>query len=80
MKFALLNPNWDFKGSTYFGCQEAHIPLELMFAADQLRAASQESLLVDAQTHRPSQQRSGLPSPPTIPPASSRCGSPRRAS
>jgi anaerobic magnesium-protoporphyrin IX monomethyl ester cyclase len=51
MKFALLNPNWDFKGSTYFGCQEAHIPLELMFAADQLLAAGQESLLVDAQTN-----------------------------
>lgn len=50
MKFALLNPNWDFKGSTYFGCQDAHIPLELMFAADQLLAAGQESLLVDAQT------------------------------
>jgi B12-binding domain/radical SAM domain protein of rhizo-twelve system len=50
MKFALLNPNWDFKGSTYFGCQDAHIPLELMFAADQLHAAGQESLLVDAQT------------------------------
>jgi anaerobic magnesium-protoporphyrin IX monomethyl ester cyclase len=50
MKFALLNPNWDFKGSTYFGCQEEHIPLELMFAADQLLAAGQDSLLVDAQT------------------------------
>ncbi|HWF02231.1 MAG TPA: B12-binding domain-containing radical SAM protein, partial [Candidatus Angelobacter sp.] len=50
MKFALLNPNWDFKGSTYFGCQDAHVPLELMFAADQLHAAGQESLLIDAQT------------------------------
>jgi anaerobic magnesium-protoporphyrin IX monomethyl ester cyclase len=50
MKFALLNPNWDFKGSTYFGCQDVHVPLELMFAADQLHAAGQESLLVDAQT------------------------------
>ena len=36
MKFALLNPNWDFKGSTYFGCQDPHIPLELLFAADQV--------------------------------------------
>jgi anaerobic magnesium-protoporphyrin IX monomethyl ester cyclase len=50
MKFALLNPNWDFKGSTYFGCQDSHIPLELLFAADQLLAAGQDSLLVDAQT------------------------------
>ena len=50
MKFALLNPNWDFKGSTYFGCQDPHVPLELMFAADQLLAGGQDSLLVDAQT------------------------------
>ncbi len=50
MKFALLNPNWDFKGSTYFGCQEPHTPLELLFAADQLHIAGHESLLIDAQT------------------------------
>lgn len=50
MKFALLNPNWDFKGSTYFGCQDPHTPLELLFAADQLRVAAHESLLIDAQT------------------------------
>jgi anaerobic magnesium-protoporphyrin IX monomethyl ester cyclase len=50
MKFALLNPNWDFKGSTYFGCQNPHTPLELLFAADQLRIAGQESVLIDAQT------------------------------
>ncbi|HSM85090.1 MAG TPA: TIGR04295 family B12-binding domain-containing radical SAM protein [Candidatus Limnocylindrales bacterium] len=50
MRFALVNPNWDFKGSTYFGCQEPHVPLELMFAFDQVRAAGHEPLLVDAQT------------------------------
>jgi anaerobic magnesium-protoporphyrin IX monomethyl ester cyclase len=50
MKFALLNPNWDFKGSTYFGCQDPHIPLELMFGGDQLLAAGHDSLLIDAQT------------------------------
>jgi anaerobic magnesium-protoporphyrin IX monomethyl ester cyclase len=50
MKFALLNPNWDFKGSTYFGCQEPHTPLELLFAADQLHSAGHESLLIDAHT------------------------------
>jgi anaerobic magnesium-protoporphyrin IX monomethyl ester cyclase len=48
MKFALVNPNWDFTGSTYFGCREPHFPLELMFAHDQIRAAGQEPLLVDA--------------------------------
>ena len=50
MKFALLNPNWDFKGSTYFGCQDPHTPLELLFAADQLSVAGHESLVIDAQT------------------------------
>jgi anaerobic magnesium-protoporphyrin IX monomethyl ester cyclase len=50
MKFALLNPNWDFKGSTYFGCQDPHTPLELLFAADQLRIAGHEPLVIDAQT------------------------------
>ncbi len=50
MKFALVNPNWDFAGSTYFGCREPHVPLELLFAGDQIRAAGHEALLVDAQT------------------------------
>lgn len=50
MKFALVNPNWDFNGSTYFGCRDPHIPLELMFAYDQIRAVGHEPLLIDAQT------------------------------
>ena len=50
MKFALVNPNWDFKGSTYFGCKDPHVPLELMFACDQIRHAGHETLLADAQT------------------------------
>ncbi|HEY6251308.1 MAG TPA: TIGR04295 family B12-binding domain-containing radical SAM protein [Candidatus Angelobacter sp.] len=50
MKFALVNPNWDFKGSTYFGCKEPHVPLELMFAFDQIIAAGSEAMLIDAQT------------------------------
>lgn len=49
MKYALVNPNWDFKGSTYFGCQDSHYPLELMFAFDKVREAGHEPLLVDAQ-------------------------------
>jgi anaerobic magnesium-protoporphyrin IX monomethyl ester cyclase len=48
MKFALVNPNWDFAGSTYFGCREPHIPLELMFCAAEIRAAGHEPLLRDA--------------------------------
>ncbi|HEV2964957.1 MAG TPA: TIGR04295 family B12-binding domain-containing radical SAM protein [Candidatus Angelobacter sp.] len=50
MKFALVNPNWDFTGSTYFGCKDPHVPLELLFASDQIQDAGHEPLLVDAQT------------------------------
>ena len=49
MKFALLNPNWDFKGSTYFGCHAPHTPLELLFAADQVSLAGHDALVIDAQ-------------------------------
>ncbi len=48
MKFALVNPNWTFKGSTYFGCQEPHYPYELLFAYNRLREAGHEPLLIDA--------------------------------
>jgi len=47
-KFALLNPNWMFAGSTYFGCREPHYPLELLFAHDQIVAAGHESIVFDA--------------------------------
>ena len=49
MKFALVNPAWTFEGSTYFGCQEPHYPLELLFAADQIKEAGHQPLLIDAQ-------------------------------
>jgi len=49
MKYALVNPNWDFKGSTYFGCHDPHYPLELLFAYDKIRETGHEPLLVDAQ-------------------------------
>ena len=48
MKFALVNPNWTFEGSTYFGCREPHFPLELLSAREMLRSAGHEVLLVDA--------------------------------
>lgn len=48
MKFALVNPNWDFDGSTYFGCRDSHFPLELMFAQERIRQAGHDSLLIDA--------------------------------
>ena len=52
VKFALVNPAWTFEGSTYFGCQEPHYPLELLFASDQIREAGHEPLLIDAQLQR----------------------------
>jgi anaerobic magnesium-protoporphyrin IX monomethyl ester cyclase len=48
MKFALVNPAWDFRGSIYFGCQEPHYPLELLFSFDQIHAAGHEPFLIDA--------------------------------
>lgn len=48
MKFALVNPAWNFTGSIYFGCQEPHYPLELLFAFDQIQAAGHEPVLIDA--------------------------------
>jgi anaerobic magnesium-protoporphyrin IX monomethyl ester cyclase len=49
MKFALVNPNWNFSGSTYFGCTAPHYPLELLFAFDRVRQSGEEALLIDAQ-------------------------------
>ena len=52
MRFALVNPAWDFARSIYFGCREPHYPLELLFAFDQLREAGHEPLLIDSQLHK----------------------------
>ncbi len=48
MRFALVNPHWSFEGSTYFGCQEPHLPIELLSAQSFLRQAGHEVLLIDA--------------------------------
>ena len=48
MKYALVNPFWTFGGSTYFGCQEPHLPLELLFARGALHDAGHETVLIDA--------------------------------
>ncbi len=49
MRYALVNPNWTFEGSIYFGCREPHLPLEFGYSEALLRAAGHEALLVDAQ-------------------------------
>jgi B12-binding domain/radical SAM domain protein of rhizo-twelve system len=48
MKFALVNPNWTFEGSTYFGCREPHFPLELLSARQMLQRSGHDVLLIDA--------------------------------
>ncbi|MBW4561505.1 MAG: TIGR04295 family B12-binding domain-containing radical SAM protein [Mojavia pulchra JT2-VF2] len=49
MKYALINPNWAFDGSIYFGCREPHLPLEYGYAKALLEQAGHEVLLVDGQ-------------------------------
>lgn len=49
MRYALINPNWNFEGSIYFGCREPHLPLEYGYSKALLKAAGHECLLVDAQ-------------------------------
>src|SRR5258706_391145 len=49
MKIALVNPNWSFDGSIYFGCREPHLPLEYGYAKILLDQAGHEAALFDAQ-------------------------------
>ncbi len=49
MRFALVNPNWSFEGSIYFGCREPHLPLEFGYAKGLLQRAGHRVLLLDAQ-------------------------------
>ena len=48
MKYALVNPRWTFEGSTYFGCQEPHLPIELLSAQQFLRDGGHDVVLIDA--------------------------------
>ncbi len=49
MRYLLLNPNWSFEGSIYFGCREPHLPLEFGYSKALLEAAGHDVLLVDGQ-------------------------------
>jgi anaerobic magnesium-protoporphyrin IX monomethyl ester cyclase len=49
MKFSLINPNWTFDGSIYFGCREPHLPLEYGYAKALLEAAGHDADIVDGQ-------------------------------
>ncbi len=47
-RVALINPNWDFSGSIYFGCRSPHLPLELGISEHYLKVAGHDTLLLDA--------------------------------
>jgi anaerobic magnesium-protoporphyrin IX monomethyl ester cyclase len=47
-RVALINPNWNFEGSIYFGCRSPHLPLELGISQRYLRQAGHDTLLLDA--------------------------------
>src|SRR5262245_41496690 len=47
MRIALVNPCWSFAGSIYFGCRDAHLPLELGYSRALLEADGHEVTIVD---------------------------------
>ena len=49
MRFALVNPAWEFEGSIYFGCCEPHLPLEFGYAKALLEASGHEVENFDGQ-------------------------------
>lgn len=49
MRIALVNPNWTFDGSIYFGCREPHLPLEFGYAKALLERAGHTAAILDAQ-------------------------------
>jgi anaerobic magnesium-protoporphyrin IX monomethyl ester cyclase len=51
MRFALINPNWSYDGSIYFGCREPHLATELGCARALLTLAGHEVELLDAHLH-----------------------------
>ena len=49
MKFALVNPNWTFNGSIYFGCRDPHLPLEFGYSKVLLERQGHEATIIDGQ-------------------------------
>ena len=49
MRFALVNPAWNFEGSIYFGCREPHLPLELNYSKALLEASGHQAEIIDGQ-------------------------------
>lgn len=49
MRFSLVNPNWTFAGSIYFGCREPHLPLEFGYSRALLEREGHDVSIVDGQ-------------------------------
>lgn len=49
MRFSLINPNWTFTGSIYFGCREPHLPLEFGYSRSLLEREGHDVAIVDGQ-------------------------------
>jgi anaerobic magnesium-protoporphyrin IX monomethyl ester cyclase len=49
MRFSLVNPPWSFENSIYFGCREAHLPLEFGYSKALLESAGHQVQIVDGQ-------------------------------
>jgi hypothetical protein len=47
-RVALINPDWQYDGSIYFGCRSPHLPLELGISQQILQRAGHQTLLLDA--------------------------------
>jgi anaerobic magnesium-protoporphyrin IX monomethyl ester cyclase len=47
-RIVLINPNWRFERSIYFGCRAPHLPLELGLSQRLLNDAGHATLLLDA--------------------------------
>src|ERR1700712_998275 len=47
-RVALINPDWQYEGSIYFGCRCPHLPLELGISQQLLERAGHQTLLLDA--------------------------------
>jgi anaerobic magnesium-protoporphyrin IX monomethyl ester cyclase len=48
MRVALLNPNWHFDGSIYFGCRSPHLPIEFGVSQQMLERSGHAVRLIDA--------------------------------
>jgi anaerobic magnesium-protoporphyrin IX monomethyl ester cyclase len=47
-RVALINPDWRYDGSIYFGCRSPHLPLELGISQQLLERTGHKAVLIDA--------------------------------